>query len=123
MEIFRSLKQSSIVKQFEVFDYKRWQNGRYISLKIMLKDKTLLFAREYLDENDRYYSFHWQDTEDRLIARWDNARHHKHIRTYPHHKHIGETVTESFESHYMRCWNILRNMERKRDVTKPAQRA
>jgi len=97
MEIFRSLKQSSIVNQFEVFDYKRWQNGRYISLKIMLKDKTLLFAREYLDENERYYSFHWQDTEDKLIVRWDNARHHKHIRTYPHHKHIGETVTESFE--------------------------
>ena len=97
MEIFKSLKQSPIVQKFEVLDYKRWQSGRYISLKIMLKDETVLFAREYLDENERNYSFHWQDEDDRLIVRWDNARHHKDIITYPHHKHAGETVTESFE--------------------------
>ena len=97
MEIFNSLKQSSIVQKFEVLDYKRWRSGRYISLKIMLKGKSLLFAREYLDENERNYSFHWQDKNNKLIVRWDNARHHKDIRTYPHHKHTGETVTESFE--------------------------
>jgi len=97
MEIFNSLKQSSIVQKFEVLDYKIWQSGRYISLKIIMKDESLLFSREYLDEYERNYSFHWQDKNDRFIIRWDNARHHKDIRTYPHHKHTGETVTESFE--------------------------
>jgi len=30
-------------------------------------------------------------------VRWDNACHHRYIKTYPHHKHINETVRESFE--------------------------
>ena len=97
MESFKSLKQSQIVSNYEVLDYKRWKTGRYIKLKIILKNGTVLFVREYLDENDRNYSFHWQDKDNRLIARWDNAVHHKHIRTFPHHKHIGATVSESFE--------------------------
>ncbi|MDL1964916.1 MAG: DUF6516 family protein [Deltaproteobacteria bacterium] len=97
MEIFNSLKRSLIVQKFEVLDHKRWRSGRYIRLKIMLKDKSILFVREYLDENERNYSFHWQDKNDRLIIRWDNAQHHKDIKTYPHHKHTGETITESFE--------------------------
>jgi len=73
------------------------QKKCYISLKIIMKDESLLFSREYLDEYERNHSFHWQDKNDRFIIRWDNARHHKDIRTYPHHKHTGETVTESFE--------------------------
>ena len=35
------------------------------------------------------YSYHWQDSSNRLIRRWDNARHHPQIRTFPHHVHIG----------------------------------
>ena len=97
MEIFKLLEQSPVVHKFEVLDYKRWKRGRYIKLKIALKDDSLLFAREYLDENERYYSFHWQDKDDNLLIRWDNARHHQYIETYPHHKHIAETVKESFE--------------------------
>ena len=34
-----------------------------------------------------------------LITRWDNANHHKHISTYPHHKHIGaeNNIVESID--------------------------
>jgi hypothetical protein len=78
-------------------EYKRWQNGRYTSLKIILKDETLLFAREYIDNKERNYSFYWQDKKGRLIVRWDNARHHKDLKTYPNHKHVGKTVAESFK--------------------------
>ena len=63
----------------------------------MLDDDTVLFAREYLDKTDRDYSFHWQDADGKLIVRWDNTRHHKRVKTYPHHKHVGEAVMESFE--------------------------
>jgi len=34
------------------------------------------------------YSYHWQNTENQLIMRWDNAKHHPQIRTFPHHVHI-----------------------------------
>jgi len=35
------------------------------------------------------YSFHWQDADDRLRKRWDNARHHPELRTFPNHVHDG----------------------------------
>lgn len=35
----------------------------------------------------------------KLITRWDNANHHKHISTYPHHIHIGaeNNIVESID--------------------------
>jgi hypothetical protein len=35
------------------------------------------------------YRFHWQNKEGTLIKRWDNARHHAEIKTFPHHLHDG----------------------------------
>jgi hypothetical protein len=35
------------------------------------------------------YRFHWQTKEEALIKRWDNARHHPEIDTFPHHLHDG----------------------------------
>lgn len=35
------------------------------------------------------YSFHWQDREGRLSARWDNAPHHPSLPTFPHYIHDG----------------------------------
>ena len=33
------------------------------------------------------YSFHWQNAEGILKARWDNAPHHPELPHAPHHKH------------------------------------
>lgn len=35
------------------------------------------------------YHHHWQDSNGRLIKRWDNAPHHPEIETFPHHLHEG----------------------------------
>jgi hypothetical protein len=45
----------------------------------------------------RFYSYHWQDSNDNLIIRWDNSPHHLKIKTFPHHKHIKNKITESDE--------------------------
>jgi hypothetical protein len=44
----------------------------------------------------RRYAYHISKGSE-LIIRWDNAPHHKQIKTYPHHKHINENVLESRE--------------------------
>lgn len=43
------------------------------------------------------YRFHWQDAAGRLLKRWDNAAHHPHVSTQPHHVHDGseENVNSS----------------------------
>ncbi|NKQ36785.1 MAG: hypothetical protein HF973_14375 [Chloroflexi bacterium] len=33
------------------------------------------------------YRYQYMDEEQSLIFRYDNAPHHKHIATFPHHKH------------------------------------
>ena len=35
------------------------------------------------------YRFHWQNNEGDIIKRWDNARHHPEIETFPFHLHDG----------------------------------
>ncbi len=41
------------------------------------------------------YSFHYQDSLDRLIFRYDDTPHHRELEGFPHHKHIaGEAKVE-----------------------------
>ena len=37
----------------------------------------------------RAYSFHFMDSADATIFRYDNARHHHNLEHFPHHKHLG----------------------------------
>jgi hypothetical protein len=59
-----------------------------------------LFIKEYLDDFERNYSYHWQRQNGELIARWDNSPHHKHLITFPHQCHINEKVIESYDISY-----------------------
>ena len=97
MEILRLLDQEYWVESYEIQDYRQWEGGFYYRLKIFLEDNTVLFVREYVDEVERVYSFHWQDQNDRMIMRWDNAPHHQHISTFPHHKHTPDGIFASLE--------------------------
>jgi hypothetical protein len=93
MEILRLLDKAAWVEKYEVQDYRQWTGGVYYRLKIEFSNDTTLFVKEYVDEKERVYSFHWQTAEHELIIRWDNAPHHQHIATFPHHKHTAEGVS------------------------------
>ena len=60
-----------------------------------LKDNTLLFISEYVSEDEFLQSYHWQTNDNKMVCRWDNSPHYKHIRTFPHHKHTSD-LKESF---------------------------
>jgi hypothetical protein len=95
MEILRLLDQADWIESYEVQDYRQWEGGFYYRLKITFENQSLLFVREYVDETERAYSYHWQDQNDEMIMRWDNAPHHQHIATFPHHKHTPDEIFES----------------------------
>jgi hypothetical protein len=62
--------------------------------RLTLRDGGRLEMFEYFQiAEDRLhvakYIFHWQDADDRLRRRWDNAAHHPEVPTYPHHVHEG----------------------------------
>ena len=105
MGILDCLNSFSFIKRYEVLKFKYFEEGFYIKIKVDLKNNTQLYLTEYSDNIAREYSYHWQTIDGKLIIRWDNAPHHKNTRTYPHHKHVGENVYESFE---LDCYSILK---------------
>ncbi|MBF0103222.1 MAG: hypothetical protein HQK77_20165 [Desulfobacterales bacterium] len=81
MEILKLLDRFNRVKTYEIQDYKRWSDGFYYKLRIVFIDESVLFAREYFDTSERHYAFHWQNVQNQMIMRWDNAPHHHNIST------------------------------------------
>ena len=73
MNAFGLLENSPLVLRFEVVDLKTWEQGFYLRVDIEFVNHSKLFVREYVDETERRYSYHWQTQENRLIRRWDNA--------------------------------------------------
>ena len=53
---------------------------------IFIEDENLIIST---------YRFHWQSINDKLIKRWDNAPHHKNIKSFPHHLHDNNSVKDS----------------------------
>ena len=95
MEIFGYLENSGIVKEYVIIDFKSFQEGFFIKIKARLTDDTLLFISEYVDSDERNYSYHLQDINNELIMRIDNAPYHTEISTFPHHIHINNSIIEN----------------------------
>ncbi len=43
------------------------------------------------------YRYHYMGKDNRLIFRYDNASHHKELKSFPHHKHMEDSIIESKE--------------------------
>ncbi|NHI95064.1 MAG: hypothetical protein EAX96_21415 [Candidatus Lokiarchaeota archaeon] len=95
-KILKLFKESKIIKKYSILDFNSGQDFYYLKAKLELIDSTFLFIREFISSEEHIYSYHLQDAENNLITRWDNAPHHKELKTYPHHKHT-PNVSESYE--------------------------
>lgn len=56
MEISRLLDESDWIEGYEMQEYRRWSDGFYRKIKKIFVDKSVLFAREYVDASERNYS-------------------------------------------------------------------
>ena len=97
MEILRLLEQYHSIYSYQILEYKTWSVGAYLKLKILFRDNSVLFVKEFVNETERNYSYHWQNKRGQLIQRWDNAPHHKKVKTFPHHIHRNNKISESTE--------------------------
>ncbi len=97
MEIIKSLNASVIIKKYTIQDFRVFKTGFFIKIESELLNNTRLFIKEFSDEFDRKYSYHWQKVNGDLIIRWDNSPHHKEVITFPHHKHEGEKIMPNYD--------------------------
>lgn len=73
MELFDWLTDNSVVSHYEVISFRRTETSIYYRIELLFVNKSKLFVSEYLDAISRSYSFHWQDSRNILLKRWDNA--------------------------------------------------
>ncbi len=79
-------------------------------MSVKLIDNSDLFITEYVDEEERNYTYHWQDENKEMILRWDNAPYHKNISTFPHHSHKPDGIFESFDITLNDIFKIIENI-------------
>lgn len=78
-----------IVSSWDVVLYEIEGTSSRLKLTVHFKDGSNLHIREHIFEGQhRKYAYHWQDSDQQLRMRWDNAPHWPTIHTHPHHKHV-----------------------------------
>lgn len=74
---------------------KRGTHEGFIRGELYFVDDSILHLREFVDvetEIERLmYTYHYMNTSQTLIFRYDNTGHHRKLNlpSYPHHKHEG----------------------------------
>jgi hypothetical protein len=97
--LIRNLKDAYIERyQEEILSSNR------INLRIRIRFKTgylfelneaaIMVAGQFERLNYRY---HFQDSQDNLVFRYDNTPHFPDLESFPHHKHLSNTVISSEE--------------------------
>jgi len=94
--IVKILKESNIIDSILSVDSDAF--GEYYRLKIhaRLINRWEIHVWEHATPLLRRYAYHVSNGSQ-LVIRWDNAPHHRQVRTFPHHKHLKDAILESKE--------------------------
>lgn len=107
LKILQLLNSNKNINHYEILDFKVGEKYYYLKIKVILKNKSILHIKEFVSAEEYLYSYHWQDKNNKLICRWDNAPHYKNLKTFPHHKHLKNKVKESLETNIEEVLNFI----------------
>lgn len=103
VEYIESVKQrlltDAIVAQFHLVRERLTPTDGHIRARLTLIDGSQLEFSEYVQRlpegqvNVVTYSYHWADSQENLIRRWDNTPHFPDLPGFPHHIHDGSSGT------------------------------
>ena len=112
------IESSEIVRIFDMEIDKRGMYEGLIRGKIDFKYNTVLHFREFIyveiDLDRKMYSYQYMNSQNKLIFRYDNTKHHQKLNlpTFPHHKHDGseENVVQSNAPFLAEILNEIENI-------------
>lgn len=97
-EIKTILQEKAIFKEIEYLREERRKVLLQRDCKIRLANFSILYIKEtWKGEELLKYSCYWFTSNNKLISGWDNAPHHKEIKSFPHHRHSIDGVEPSVE--------------------------
>ena len=81
--------------------------------EVFFIDETALVFLEVVNTNKyekEKYKYQYMDKYKQLIFRYDNAHHHRDIKSFPHHKHTKTGIEESKEPDFQLIINEIENI-------------
>lgn len=90
------LAASACIARIEVITERLIQDRGYLRARLVLINDNFLELSEYfIIRQDKLetleYRYQWMDSEkQKLIRRWDNARHFHDLPNFPDHIHLGD---------------------------------
>ncbi len=99
-EVESQIIQNFVIQTYDIVRKEISDVDGKIRIKLALINNDRLDLFEYIvvvNEQiiTKKYHFHWQDKNNKLKFRWDNAPHHKELENFPHHIHYNDKI-ESF---------------------------
>lgn len=92
---------SDILARVEELQWEQDVDTEIVKAKILFTDgSNLRILESVINGKLVAYSYYWLDESNQLIVGWDNAPHHKDIKTYPHHKHIGKQTSVAISNEH-----------------------
>ena len=84
-------KYKSIISEERILLNRKDNQISEFKARLIFKDSSILEFSEVIIFGiaKRKHSYQWMSKDFELKIRWDNALHHRHIATFPHHKHVG----------------------------------
>jgi hypothetical protein len=117
-DYYRSLLQlvttTTVVTSHRIEFDEQDTHAAYLKGSLDLIDGSKLFFAQYVriegpgrDQISREkYRYHWQAPAGETRYRWDNARHHTELATFPDHVHIGADE-EARQSGPTDLWRVM----------------
>ena len=102
------------IETYQVDAFEKIGKNLKVYVLIQFKNRSILYIKEIIIHGRRKYVYHWQEKNEELICRWDNAPHWPDIKTYPHHKHLKHKVVPSYETTTNDIFRQIRIMLEKR---------
>jgi len=93
------LIQNPIISTYEVIRKEISPIDGKLRIKAFIENNSTLEFFIYISELNQEitqlkYSYHWQDFEQKILRRWDNAPHHLSLSNAPHHVHLSNGIIE-----------------------------
>ena len=115
-EVIKKIRQSQIVISENVIFDKRSRYSGHIEGFFVFIDETVLYFSEFIVIEDGgmiltrpSYRFHWQDQNEYLVKRYDNAPHFPELNNFPHHVHYPDMVEPFREIGIVEILEIVEN--------------
>jgi hypothetical protein len=114
-DILRQLRESGLFSSINVLKLVDEETVNLLKIKAEVSDGSILYINEMHTQYYQKYSYHWQETNGDLIIRWDNKPHWRELRTFPHHKHIGDR-DNVVPSHRVTLEEVFTEIKKRKEI-------